>query len=61
MKSIAVMMMTSNKYTYNPYIDKYIDMVEREEVKTNEDIKLLIELVKKKLSPPNNIIIKQKN
>ena len=58
MKSIAVMMMTSNKYTYNPYIDKYIDMVEREEVKTNEDIKLLIELVKKKLSPPNNIVIK---
>ena len=58
MKLIVVMMMTSNMYTYNPYIDKYINLVKREEVNTNEDIKLLIELVKKKLSPPNNVVIK---
>ncbi|MGN4664703.1 terminase TerL endonuclease subunit [Bacillus cereus group sp. MYBK234-1] len=43
-------------YKYHPYIDNYIDMVESGQVKSSKEVKLLMGLLKKKLSQ-NNIVI----
>lgn len=48
---------TSKKVKFNKYIDEYIRMVETNEIETCEEQKQLIELVKWKLSPPNNVVI----
>jgi phage terminase large subunit-like protein len=45
---------------FNKYIDEYIELVESGNVETNEDIKLMIELVKTKLSQPNVFIDNEK-
>ena len=43
-------------YKYHPYIDNYINMVESGQVKSSKEVKLLMGLLKKKLSQ-NNIVI----
>lgn len=45
---------------FNKYIDEYINKVESEELKTNQDIKDMIELVKEKLSQDNVYIDHEK-
>lgn len=45
---------------FNKYIDEYIDLVEHNEVETNEDIKKAICIVKEKLYQPNVIIESEK-
>ncbi|HEF1857248.1 terminase TerL endonuclease subunit [Bacillus thuringiensis] len=48
--------MTMTNYKYHPYIDNYINMVESGQVKSSKEVKLLMGLLKKKLSQ-NNIVI----
>ncbi|MCU5053238.1 terminase large subunit [Bacillus cereus] len=48
--------MTMTNYKYHPYIDNYIDMVESGQVKSSKEVKLLMGLLKKKLSQNNFVI-----
>lgn len=43
---------------FNKYIDRYFDMIDKGEIIINKDIVKARELIERKLSPPNNVIIK---